>query len=258
MTGPWTTGREIVNLAGTGPIDVALAKHTDANGMIHEEALYDELDYPPPDANSHGTHVMDIAAGNGSALFSREGVAPEAELIFVQLRSDLVMAGGAGLMANIAEGVKYIFDRVKQMEAQAGGDPIPAVVNISFGNNLGPHDGTSGPEVVFEDQLKTRRQGDRRRCRQRVRIEVPHEWWRQSRSPSRAALERVCRRRKRQFPRHLVHEETRPRALHHAAERTEDQEADPCWRPALRYQGRIGQHHRLRRSYRPRDGQRRR
>lgn len=159
---PWTAppstvnygkGRELVNAPITGPIDVALAAHTNAAGVIDEQAVYVALDFPQQDAPSHGTHVMDIAAGNGTALFGREGVAPKAEIIFVQLPAIAVDEGGAGLFACIADGADYIFRRAKDLEAQLG-HAIPAVVNVSFANHLGAHDGSSLAEIRLDDMLK--------------------------------------------------------------------------------------------------------
>jgi subtilisin family serine protease len=164
----WTTppdfpyGCELINvgMAGTPPIDAALVKHTNANNVIDEDAVYEEIDFRPYStvefrpfiASTHGTHVMDIAAGNGRALFGREGVAPAADLIFVQLPPDLVAEGGPALSRCIQDGAQYIFARAKQLEA-ALGQPVPAVVNISFGNYIGPHDGSSDIEMAFDTLL---------------------------------------------------------------------------------------------------------
>ncbi len=73
----------------------------------------------------HGTHVAGIMAGGykGNAYY---GVAPGA---------DIAMAGGDLYDANILIGVEKIIDY-----AAAQGKPV--VVNLSLGNNVGPHDGT--------------------------------------------------------------------------------------------------------------------
>jgi subtilisin family serine protease len=77
-------------------------------------------------APSHGTHVLGVAAGDGSASAGRYvGLAPEADIIAV--KSTLSDAG-------ILEGVRYIFDRAGHR---------PAVVNLSLGTQAGPHDGSS-------------------------------------------------------------------------------------------------------------------
>jgi subtilisin family serine protease len=107
---------------------------------------YAALGYaPPPDAEldspgTHGTHVMDIAAGNGRGS-SVPGVAPQAELIFVELAASDVPWTGAGVVdatfgdsVQLLEAVQFIFERA--------GDR-PCVVNLSLGTNGGPHDGST-------------------------------------------------------------------------------------------------------------------
>jgi subtilisin family serine protease len=152
-------GYELVNTAAVAvpPLDAALKNHTGADGVVREDDVYDEIDFRPYStveyrpfvASTHGTHVMDIAAGNGRALFSREGVAPAADIIFVQLPREKVFEGGPALSQCIADGVAYVFDRAKQLEA-ARHRPVPAVVNVSYGNYVGPHDGSSLMETTFD------------------------------------------------------------------------------------------------------------
>ena len=80
----------------------------------------------------HGTHVLGIAAGDGSAAghgqpqYAFVGMAPEADLCVV--KTDLTTSG-------IVDGINYIF----QVAASRG---QPAVVNLSLGTQEGPHDGT--------------------------------------------------------------------------------------------------------------------
>lgn len=168
-TGPlWTTpteygyGKELANLASGGnppPLDALLAKHH-VNGHIDEDAVYDGAQFAPFttiegrafNASTHGTHVMDVAVGNGRALFGRVGVAPAAEIIFVQLPPDLVIEGGAVLGNYIADGADYIFRRAAAL-ASARGATLPVSINISFGNYLGSHDGQTGTEQALDDLL---------------------------------------------------------------------------------------------------------
>jgi subtilisin family serine protease len=100
---------------------------------------YDSLDIVSgtlreADTMGHGTHVVGIAAGDGSATNGLEppgryaGLAPEAYIISVKT---------TWLDADIVDGVDYIFRR-----AEALG--LPCVVNLSLGGHYGPHDGT-GP-----------------------------------------------------------------------------------------------------------------
>jgi subtilisin family serine protease len=107
---------------------------------------YATLGYGPrPDSRiapteCHGTHVMDIAAGNGLGT-GIPGVAPEADLVFVEVSTADVPRGGPevvgtslGDSVQMLEAVQFVFD--------LAGDR-PCVVNISLGTYGGPHDGTS-------------------------------------------------------------------------------------------------------------------
>jgi subtilisin family serine protease len=105
---------------------------------------YGTLGYgPPPDSafskGSHGTHVADIAAGNGLGS-GTPGVAPEADIIFVEVASSdvpwtgpQVVGKSFGDSVQLLEAVQFIFDRA--------GDR-PCVINLSLGTNGGPHDGS--------------------------------------------------------------------------------------------------------------------
>ncbi|MFK7893252.1 MAG: S8 family serine peptidase [Granulosicoccus sp.] len=97
-------------------------------------ALSGEADVPAGDINGHGTHCLSIAAGNGNASEDRRyrGLATNAELMAV--RSDSLHD------THIIEGIRRIFDRA--------GDK-PAVINLSLGGHMGPHDGTSALENVI-------------------------------------------------------------------------------------------------------------
>jgi len=81
------------------------------------------------DAESHGTHVAGIAGGSGFLTPGNQyrGVAPDANLIFVRIGNSA---------SAVTDGINYIF----QQAASAG---KPAVVNLSLGSHIGPHDGTS-------------------------------------------------------------------------------------------------------------------
>ncbi len=87
------------------------------------------------DESGHGTHVVGIAVGDGSASGGTfVGMAPNAEIIFVKT---------SYFSTDIVEGVRYIFEKAEWLGK-------PAVVNLSLGGHFGPHDGTS----LFEQSLE--------------------------------------------------------------------------------------------------------
>ena len=95
----------------------------------------------------HGTHVAGIAAGSGQPIAASGGalrfvgVAPEADLIVVaNNRGRAQNERGLGDSADTLDAVQYILSL-----ADALGRPV--VINVSQGDNVGPHDGSSLLEV---------------------------------------------------------------------------------------------------------------
>ena len=88
----------------------------------------------------HGTHVAGIAAGNGRPATccrvgkTYVGVAPSADVIVV--RYDYRNAEEIGENQLLLQALEYIFSFLDSINK-------PKVINISQGDNLGPHDGTS-------------------------------------------------------------------------------------------------------------------
>ncbi|XZF16327.1 S8/S53 family peptidase [Chitinophagaceae bacterium MMS25-I14] len=88
--------------------------------------------------NSHGMHVAGIAGGSGygsSNNIRYRGMAPATDIVLVGIlppQSQWITTGGT----DIIDGVNYVF----QYATSVG---KPAVVNLSWGASLGPHDGTS-------------------------------------------------------------------------------------------------------------------
>lgn len=85
---------------------------------------------------NHGTHVTGIAAGDGSepdasgSTNDYIGMAPESDIVVVA--TDFSTTG-------VIDGVNYIFQKARELGQ-------PAVVNLSLGSVIGPHDGTSNFE----------------------------------------------------------------------------------------------------------------
>jgi len=132
-------GKEVSQAA----IDRVLAAHT-SGGYVNEEAVYRQLGYRISEVSTHGTHVMGTAAGTGLSVMGAPGIAPGADIIFVQLPASAIEGGATVLWQHILDGVAYIFSRAQG---------APTVVNISYGGYDGPHDGTSPLEQGLDEML---------------------------------------------------------------------------------------------------------
>lgn len=93
---------------------------------------------PSRDLSGHGTAVAGIAAGKSAdGLYT--GAAPEAELIVVKLGLPENSGGveeGFPRTTEILRGVTYALRKARQLN-------MPLVINLSFGNSYGSHDGSS-------------------------------------------------------------------------------------------------------------------
>jgi subtilisin family serine protease len=117
------------------------------NRALNAANPYESLGYEPGEG-SHGTHVMDIAAGNGRAT-GNPGVAPEADLIFVHVSTgDVGREQTFGDSRHLLEAVDYIFTKAQALDK-------PAVINLSLGTHGGPHDGSTLVEQTFDEILIT-------------------------------------------------------------------------------------------------------
>jgi hypothetical protein len=137
---------------------------TEFNGSLKqpdEDAFYRDIELFDPRFEeafwsqyrvTHATHVMDVAAGfdPGSALANER----RRPIVAVQL-PEVIVADGSGhsLGSYVLDGLRYIVERVEK--AKQGLDPAPVVVNISYGNNAGPHDGMSDLERAMDEIVST-------------------------------------------------------------------------------------------------------
>lgn len=82
--------------------------------------------------DTHGTHVAGIAGGSNwqSPVAERTGYAPASDLVFA------TYGGGETLESGILDAINYVF-------SYASAQGKPAVINMSLGTHLGPHDGAS-------------------------------------------------------------------------------------------------------------------
>lgn len=113
-------------------------RRADIDAALASPRPYAALGYHPGAADrggrgSHGTHVLDIAAGNGRLPGSPSGVAPEADLLLVHLAMR-----GTGGPANLGDSVTLL-EALDWVRRQAGNRPW--VVNMSVGRHGGPHNG---------------------------------------------------------------------------------------------------------------------
>ena len=126
-----------------GPAPGVVGSRVFADGSECDAAAIDAGACRMRDFRGHGTHVLGIAAGDGSATgngqppFRYVGVAPEADLIVVK--------GGEAAFAadDVLEGVAYVFERAAELGR-------PAVVVLALGTQAGPHDGTTPFETALD------------------------------------------------------------------------------------------------------------
>lgn len=95
------------------------------------------------DLSGHGTAVAGIAAGNGRASEGRyRGMAPDSELLVVKL--GVPRPDSFPRTTELMQAVDYVVRKALELK-------MPLVINLSFGNVYGSHDGTSLLETFLDD-----------------------------------------------------------------------------------------------------------
>ena len=98
---------------------------------------------PSRDTSGHGTAVLAIAAGNGrESQGVYRGVAPESELLVVKL--GVPREGGFPRTTELMQGVDYAVRKAVKLGR-------PLVINLSFGNSYGSHNGRSLVETYLDE-----------------------------------------------------------------------------------------------------------
>lgn len=93
----------------------------------------------------HGTHVTGIAAGNGLANGTHEGICSQSDIIIVAL--DFNKSG-----PTIADAADYIFSKASVLGK-------PCVINASVGDYYGSHDGTDLEAQLIDGMLGNNQPG---------------------------------------------------------------------------------------------------
>jgi subtilisin family serine protease len=130
-----------------------LISAAEINAALATAQPYKTLGYvpSPPNDPAHGTHVMDIAAGNGRGT-GVPGVAPQAEILFVQLSStDVPWEGPDVVGKNFGDSVQLL-EAIAFVFEQAG--TKPCAINVSLGTNGGPHDGSTLVEQAIDSLVR--------------------------------------------------------------------------------------------------------
>jgi hypothetical protein len=144
---PFNWGRELK----ASEIDQLLIDCTHA-GMVDEDAVYKAVKQSLAFRRMrHGTHVMDIACG----LDPKKVTSSSPYLIGVQLPRWVTADTSGRLLTSVAmDALRYVLFCADELAGD--GDPLPVVVNLSYGKFAGPHDGKDLLEAAIDELIKSR------------------------------------------------------------------------------------------------------
>jgi hypothetical protein len=134
-----------------GEID-ALLDDPESAGTVDEDRVYRAAGYRGAERRaSHGTHVMDLAAGYGPGDATPEAGPPRIVCVALPRRTT-GDTSGLSLGVYVLDALRYILDRADRLVPGAR-----VVVNLSYGHIAGPHDGSSMLEQAIDDLIALRR-----------------------------------------------------------------------------------------------------
>jgi subtilisin family serine protease len=123
----------------------------DIDAALRQRDPYAALGYHPGDADdgngTHGSHTLDIAAGNGASR-GPVGLAPDADIALVHLGAG---ESGERVMENLGDSVRLL-EGVSYLMDLAGTRPL--VISASLGRHGGPHDGSTLFELALDSAAK--------------------------------------------------------------------------------------------------------
>lgn len=121
----------VVRCGILGPDEIASAVHGETGAPVL-----------PRDTLGHGTLVASLALGNGAGAPEYAGIAPEAVLIGARVAT----VGTVVDDLDVLLAARFVFERARDLG-------LPAVLNLSLGGDMGPHDGRSALEESLGDWL---------------------------------------------------------------------------------------------------------
>ena len=152
------TGEELSSVGNAWTregIDKALADNMHS-GLLDDQGFYNQLgatDWatrshtPIAQRTSHGTHVMGLAAG----FQPNDPNGDKRPIIAVNLKTaDVQDPSGKQFADWLEQALRYIADRHSRIFFEGTKKNPPIVINFSFGNYAGPHDGTS----LIEEKIR--------------------------------------------------------------------------------------------------------
>jgi hypothetical protein len=140
-------------------VDAALGASVDEDAFYRREGLVGAGRAGRQQAalrRGHGTHVMDVACGYPGAEDRTDR-----PIVAVQLPAHVTADTSLRTLNSpipfLDWALRYIIIRANRIAQRGGSGPLPVVVNFSYGNLAGPHDGTSDIEQMLDFYIRWRK-----------------------------------------------------------------------------------------------------